>query len=87
MAKKDSSCSFCGRSSNQVELMISGISGNICNHCVDQAQAISQSSNKPKASKSPVKKSSLKPVDIMRGLDEYVIGQDDAKKSAICGRL
>jgi ATP-dependent Clp protease ATP-binding subunit ClpX len=80
MAKKDSSCSFCGRSSNQVELMISGISGNICNHCVDQAQAISQSSNKPKASKSPVKKSSLKPVDIMRGLDEYVIGQDDAKK-------
>jgi ATP-dependent Clp protease ATP-binding subunit ClpX len=80
MAKKDSSCSFCGRDSNHVELMITGISGNICNHCVDQAQAISHSSNKPKPTKSAVKKSSLKPVDIMRGLDEYVIGQDDAKK-------
>jgi ATP-dependent Clp protease ATP-binding subunit ClpX len=82
MAKKDSSCSFCGRSSNQVELMITGISGNICNHCVDQAQSISQSSasSKPKASKSAAKKSSLKPIDIMRGLNEYVIGQDDAKK-------
>ena len=82
MAKKDSSCSFCGRSSNQVELMITGISGNICNHCVDQAQSISQSSasSKPKASKNAAKKSSLKPIDIMRGLNEYVIGQDDAKK-------
>ena len=82
MAKKDSSCSFCGRSSNQVELMITGISGNICNHCVYQAQSISQSSasSKPKASKNAAKKSSLKPIDIMRGLNEYVIGQDDAKK-------
>jgi ATP-dependent Clp protease ATP-binding subunit ClpX len=62
--------------------MITGISGNICNHCVDQAQSISQSSasSKPKASKSAAKKSSLKPIDIMRGLNEYVIGQDDAKK-------
>ncbi len=82
MAKKDSSCSFCGRSSNQVELMITGISCNICNHCVDPAQSISQSSasSKPKASKNAAKKSSLKPIDIMRGLNEYVIGQDDAKK-------
>lgn len=80
MAKKDSSCSFCGRSSNQVELMITGISGNICNHCVDQAQAISHTSNKPKSGKTAVKKSTLKPVDIMCGLNEYVIGQDDAKK-------
>ena len=82
MAKKDSSCSFCGRSSNQVEFMITGISGNICNHCVDQAQSISQSSasSKPKASKNAAKKYSLKPIDIMRGLNEYVIGQDDAKK-------
>jgi ATP-dependent Clp protease ATP-binding subunit ClpX len=80
MAKKDSSCSFCGRSSNQVELMITGISGNICNHCVDQAQSISHTSSKPKSTKNPVKKSTLKPIDIMRGLNEYVIGQDDAKK-------
>jgi ATP-dependent Clp protease ATP-binding subunit ClpX len=80
MSKKDSNCSFCGRSSAQVELMITGISGNICYHCIDQAQAISQSSNKPKSSKSSVKKPTLKPIDIMRGLDEYVIGQDDAKK-------
>jgi ATP-dependent Clp protease ATP-binding subunit ClpX len=80
MSKKDSNCSFCGRASSQVELMITGISGNICNHCVEQAQSISQSSNKPKSTKSSVKKSTLKPLDIMRGLNEYVIGQDDAKK-------
>lgn len=62
--------------------MITGISGNICNHCVDQAQSISHSSasSKPKSTKNPVKKSTLKPIDIMRGLNEYVIGQDDAKK-------
>jgi ATP-dependent Clp protease ATP-binding subunit ClpX len=80
MSKKDSNCSFCGRASSQVELMITGISGNICNYCVDQAQSISDSSNKPKSAKNFVSKSTLKPVDIMRGLNEYVIGQDDAKK-------
>jgi ATP-dependent Clp protease ATP-binding subunit ClpX len=80
MSKKDSNCSFCGRASSQVELMITGISGNICNYCVDQAQSISDSSSKPKSAKNFVSKSTLKPVDMMRGLNEYVIGQDDAKK-------
>ncbi len=80
MARKDSSCSFCGRSSSQVDLMISGITGNICNVCVEQAQLIAEDNKKVSKPKSTLKKNSLKPADIKRGLDEYVIGQEDAKK-------
>jgi len=60
--------------------MVSGITGNICNHCIDQAQLISNENNKPQKPKTSLKKTALKPVDIKRGLDEYVIGQEDAKK-------
>lgn len=80
MARKDSNCSFCGRSSVQVDLMISGITGNICNVCVEQAQLITDDNKKSTKTKSTLKKNSLKPIDIKRGLDEYVIGQEDAKK-------
>lgn len=80
MARKDSSCSFCGRSSSQVDLMISGITGNICNICVEQAQLIADDNKKANKPKTNLKKNALKPADIKRGLDEYVIGQEDAKK-------
>ena len=80
MARKDSNCSFCGRSSSQVELMISGITGNICNICVEQAQLIADESKKTNKPKPSLKKNTLKPIDIKHGLDEYVIGQEDAKK-------
>jgi ATP-dependent Clp protease ATP-binding subunit ClpX len=80
MARRDSSCSFCGRSSSQVDLMISGISGNICNICIEQAQLILDDNKKTSRPKPNLKKNTLKPIDIKRGLDEYVIGQEDAKK-------
>lgn len=80
MARKDSNCSFCGRTSSQVELMISGITGNICNVCVEQAQLIAGDNKKVSKPKPTLKKSALKPIDIKSGLDEYVIGQEDAKK-------
>jgi ATP-dependent Clp protease ATP-binding subunit ClpX len=80
MARKDSNCSFCGRTSSQVELMISGITGNICNVCVEQAQLIAGDNKKSNKPKPTLKKNALKPIDIKMGLDEYVIGQEDAKK-------
>jgi len=80
MARKDSNCSFCGRTSSQVELMISGITGNICNVCVEQAQLIAGDNKKSTKPKPTLKKNALKPIDIKLGLDDYVIGQEDAKK-------
>ena len=80
MARKDSNCSFCGRTSSQVELMISGITGNICNVCVEQAQLIAGDNKKASKPKTTLKKNALKPIDIKMGLDDYVIGQEDAKK-------
>lgn len=60
--------------------MISGITGNICNICVEQAQLITDDNKKANKPKTNLKKNALKPADIKRGLDEYVIGQEDAKK-------
>ncbi len=83
MAKKESGCSFCGRSREEVGILIAGVSGHICENCIEQAHTIikeedvNTSKNKYKsASKVTV----LKPAQIKEKLDEYVIGQDDAKK-------
>jgi ATP-dependent Clp protease ATP-binding subunit ClpX len=83
MAKKESGCSFCGRSREEVGILIAGVSGHICENCIEQAHTIikeedvNTSKNKDKsASKVTV----LKPAQIKEKLDEYVIGQDDAKK-------
>ena len=79
MSKKETSCSFCGRPRSQVGLLIAGLSGHICDHCIVQARTIvdEEISTKPK-NELPV--NVLKPSDIKTKLDDYVIGQDDAKK-------
>lgn len=79
MSKKETSCSFCGRPRSQVGLLIAGLSGHICDHCIVQARTIvdEEVSTKPKE-ELPV--NVLKPSDIKAKLDDYVIGQDDAKK-------
>ncbi len=79
MSKKETSCSFCGRPRSQVGLLIAGLSGHICDHCIVQARTIvdEEISTTPK-NELPV--NVLKPSDIKTKLDEYVIGQDDAKK-------
>ncbi|SFT88846.1 ATP-dependent Clp protease ATP-binding subunit ClpX [Lishizhenia tianjinensis] len=83
MAKKDSSsCSFCGRPRAQVGLLIAGISGHICDHCVGQAQTIIKEEvvdDGYNGEDAPL--NLLKPQEIKAALDEYVIGQDDAKKT------
>ena len=76
-------CSFCGRSDKEVRLLITGLNGYICDDCSMQAYEIVQSSgllgNKSAGDKFKIKKVP-KPKDIKKHLDEYVIGQDDAKR-------
>ena len=78
-------CSFCGRNEHQVKLLISGLHGYICEECAVQAYEITQSAgilnndNKKKEEKFSLKKVP-KPKDIKAYLDQYVIGQEDAKR-------
>ncbi|HLV53646.1 MAG TPA: ClpX C4-type zinc finger protein, partial [Cryomorphaceae bacterium] len=74
-------CSFCGRSKREVEVLIAGISGHICDNCIQQAQSIIKEEMSQKADEQL--KSSLvlkKPAEIKAYIDQYVIGQDTAKK-------
>jgi ATP-dependent Clp protease ATP-binding subunit ClpX len=74
-------CSFCGRSKKDVDLMISGIHAHICDKCVTQATQILQEEKKSKTETGSAPNFKLiKPRDIKKYLDEYVIGQDEAKK-------
>ena len=77
-------CSFCGRSENEVRLLITGINGFICEDCAKQAYEIIQSTGvlAPKAGEGKfVLKEVPKPVEINKYLDEYIIGQDQAKRN------
>lgn len=74
-------CSFCGRNKKDVDLMISGIHAHICDKCVTQATQIllEEKKNKVELGNLPNFKL-IKPKEIKKFLDEYVIGQDQAKK-------
>ena len=81
MAKAGDTCTFCGRSSRDVELMINGISGCICNDCATQAYEIVKEQLGKKKSKLDLDRKDLpKPEDIKAFLDQYIIGQDEAKR-------
>lgn len=74
-------CSFCGRSKKDVDLMISGIHAHICDKCVTQANQILSEEKKNKVESGALPNFKLiKPREIKKFLDEYVIGQDEAKK-------
>jgi ATP-dependent Clp protease ATP-binding subunit ClpX len=80
-AKEDIKCSFCGRSKVDTNVLIAGISGHICDRCIDQAFQISK--DELSAKNNQTVKSSinlLKPMEIKKYIDQYVIGQDEAKK-------
>lgn len=79
MAKKETSCSFCGKSREEVGMLIAGVSGHICESCVTQAHTIVREENIV-TQKTEQIVNVLKPAEIKTKLDEYVIGQDDAKK-------
>ena len=75
-------CSFCGRDESQVKLLITGINGFICEDCSKQAWEIVQSAGvlaEDKSSKFELKQVP-KPTEIKKYLDEYIIGQDEAKR-------
>jgi len=73
-------CSFCGRNKKDVDLMISGIHAHICDKCISQAQQILQEELKTKEETNTPNITLIKPADMKRHLDEFVIGQDEAKK-------
>src|ERR1700710_2522399 len=83
MAKNTLHCSFCGRSRDEVKILIAGQEGHICENCVEHAQEIIDQelmvrSDAPTPSQ--FKLNVKKPVEVKKFLDEYVIGQDDAKR-------
>lgn len=85
-------CSFCGRTKKETNVLISGLNGYICDVCVEQAgqivqEELAQSGIRPKAQQPQVAPTArqfehklLKPEEIKLHLDEYVIGQEEAKK-------
>jgi len=93
MAKKGNHCSFCGRSEDEVAILITGMNGFICDQCVAQAYEITQSiadNNTTNDSSTAGKEATQnkfngvkdipKPQEIKEYLDQYVIGQEDAKR-------
>lgn len=85
--KEENHCAFCGRHANEVTLLISGLEAQICDQCATQSAQIVEKElehavkHKPKSNiKSPVSKSLPKPSEMKAFLDEYIIGQDEAKK-------
>ncbi|MBI2274820.1 MAG: ATP-dependent Clp protease ATP-binding subunit ClpX [Chitinophagaceae bacterium] len=76
-------CSFCGRNRDEVKILIAGQDGHICENCVEHAQEIiaqELSAKQDNSSSANFKLNVRRPAEIKKFLDEYVIGQDDAKK-------
>jgi ATP-dependent Clp protease ATP-binding subunit ClpX len=82
MAKNPLHCSFCGRSRDEVKILIAGQEGHICENCVEHAREIIEQELviRDEKTASSFKLTVKKPVEIKKFLDEYVIGQDEAKK-------
>lgn len=77
-------CSFCGRGENEVKLLITGVDGYICENCAQQAYEIVESTgimHQQDAGEKFALKKIPKPMEIKEYLDEYIIGQDQAKRS------
>jgi ATP-dependent Clp protease ATP-binding subunit ClpX len=81
MEKIKEKCSFCGRSKKETAILIAGLDAFICDMCVNQAHTIvSEELAERTGSTLKQEVNLLKPIEIKKHLDEYVIGQDDAKK-------
>ncbi len=82
MAKNILHCSFCGRSRDEVKILSAGQEGHICENCVEHAREIIDQELTIKDDKTPssFKLTVKKPMEVKKFLDEYVIGQDEAKK-------
>jgi ATP-dependent Clp protease ATP-binding subunit ClpX len=81
MDNKQVRCSFCNRSKKETDVMIAGLTGHICNHCITQAQQIVKEETSGKVTQDLNSQIELlKPAELKKHLDDFVIGQDDAKK-------
>lgn len=74
------SCSFCGRSKGDVGLLISGIDAHICEECIEQGHEIVAQENLKRKKTSDISFNLVKPMELKERLDDYVIGQERAKK-------
>jgi ATP-dependent Clp protease ATP-binding subunit ClpX len=80
MTKTGERCSFCGREKREANILIAGLNAHICDSCISQAQLIMAEELVAKDQKKAPDFTLLKPVEIKKYLDQYVIGQDEAKK-------
>jgi ATP-dependent Clp protease ATP-binding subunit ClpX len=79
MSEQPINCSFCGRSKDDVTVLIAGVTGHICDHCIEQAESIIR---EERVQQTTAPELQLKiPAEIKKHLDEYIIGQDDAKRT------
>jgi ATP-dependent Clp protease ATP-binding subunit ClpX len=82
MADREINCSFCGRKKSEVDILIAGVTGHICDHCIEQADAIvKEERHKGEEAGFDPGVQLERPADIKRFLDEYVIGQELAKRT------
>lgn len=83
MAKSPLHCSFCNRTRDDVKILIAGQEAHICENCVEHAREIIEQElvSRDEKGSSGFKLTIKKPVEIKKFLDEYVIGQDDAKRT------
>ena len=82
MADREINCSFCGRKKSEVDILIAGVTGHICDHCIEQAYAIVKEERDAGSDNAFDPGLQLeRPADIKRSLDEYVIGQENAKRT------
>lgn len=80
MPDQKDKCSFCGRDKADTNILIAGLNAHICDHCIAQAETIMREELGAKHSDEIGDLELLKPVEIKKYLDQYVIGQDEAKR-------
>ena len=80
MPKSPDKCSFCGRPKKEVSLLITGVEANICDECAKSAFDIVKENSAKQNGFSLQKDNLPKPQEIKKFLDDYIIGQDDAKR-------
>ena len=78
--KNERHCSFCGRGENEVQLLLTGLDGNICDQCVEMADNVIKTELGTKSDFTLNGEQLPKPIEIKNFLDQYVIGQNEAKK-------
>jgi ATP-dependent Clp protease ATP-binding subunit ClpX len=85
MQKKSQTCSFCGSPQNEVSLLLSGVNAHICDACITKAnQIVLEELDKTQKSKSTTLEKNIKfvkPAEMKAHLDQFVIGQEDAKRT------